>query len=100
MDGTQNVAGAITEKVKLHVKIRDHIEIVEFAVTEIGKTNVFIGHEWLKKHNPSIDWVRSEVRFNQCPIECTPLMGITNPEEEEIEYEGLEEGERIIAVDI
>ena len=63
-DGTPNSAGAITEVVRLHVKIRDHIEIAEFAVTELGKTSVFIGHEWLKKHNPSIDWVKSEVKFN------------------------------------
>ena len=92
-DGTPNSAGAITEMVRLHVKIRGHIEIVEFAVTDLGRTSVFIGHEWLKKHNPSIDWAKSEVKFNRCPIECTPLIGVSNPEDEEIDYEELEEGE-------
>lgn len=49
---TENSAGAITEMARLHVKIKDHVEILELAITELGRTSVFIGHEWLKKHNP------------------------------------------------
>jgi len=99
-DGTPNSAGAITETVRLHVKIQSHIEIAEFAVTDLGKTNMFIGHEWLKKHNPSIDWAKSEVEFDRCPIECMPLLRETHPEDEEIDYEDLEDGEKIIVVDV
>ena len=78
---------------RLHVKVKNHIEIMEFAITELGRTSVFISHEWLKKHNPSIDWVSNEIKFNQCPIKCTLLMGKTNPEDEEIDCEDFEDGD-------
>jgi hypothetical protein len=31
---------------------------------------LFIGHEWLKKHNPNIDWRTSMLTFNRCLKEC------------------------------
>jgi len=60
-DGTPNAAGAVTEIVRLHTKIRSHIEIVELSIVELGKTKVFIGHDWLKKTQPwdRLDQVRS-----------------------------------------
>ena len=54
-DGTMNAGGPISEFVKLKIKIQDHIERMEFAVTNLGKNPMFIGFEWLKHHNPSID---------------------------------------------
>lgn len=55
-DGSENAAGTISEAVRLHVRIKGHTEVLDFAVTELGKSDVFIGHDWLKIHNPSIDW--------------------------------------------
>jgi len=36
-------------------------------VSDLGSQDMFIGHEWLKLHNPSIDWKKAEIRFDGCP---------------------------------
>ena len=42
-----NADGAITETVELRIIVQDHVERMQFAVTDLGKTNIFIGHDWL-----------------------------------------------------
>jgi len=44
------------EFVEMRMVVQDHVERIQLAVANIGKTELFIRHEWLKKHNPSIDW--------------------------------------------
>ncbi|ESK86792.1 hypothetical protein Moror_15137 [Moniliophthora roreri MCA 2997] len=78
-DRTQNIEGPITEKVDLKITIGDHVEILSFDVTNLGETEMFIGHEWLKKHNPDINWM-------------------TNDDDEEDDE--IEPGDRILMVDI
>ena len=58
-DGSFNQNGAITKVVNLCLTVQDHTEKITLAVSNLGKTDVFIGHEWLKKHNPYIDWTKS-----------------------------------------
>ena len=62
-DGTLNRDGAITETVKLRMIVQDHVERMQFTVTDLGKMNIFIGHDWLKYHNPSIDWQKNTLLF-------------------------------------
>jgi len=45
----------ITDYVTLRITIQDHVEQLEFAVSDLGTQDMFIGHKWLKLHNPSID---------------------------------------------
>ena len=54
-NGTLNKNGSIKEFAILQLAINDHYERIDFAVTELGDTNLFLGHDWLKIHNPSID---------------------------------------------
>ena len=63
-DGSFNQDGAITEVVDLRLTIQDHSEKITLAVSNLGRSDVFIGHEWLKKHNPTIDWKDSTLAFN------------------------------------
>ena len=44
-DGTTNAGGKITEMVKIKMRINDHEEIFELAVTDIGRRDIFIGHD-------------------------------------------------------
>jgi hypothetical protein len=67
-DGTIN--GKITDMVRIKIKIQDHEEILELAVSNIGKKDVFIGHDWLMHHNPEMDWKNNQIRFSRCPGEC------------------------------
>ena len=63
-DGTLNKNGSITNYIFLRLSVGDHMEQLEFAVADFGTHNLFIGHEWLKLHNPNIDWKTSEIRFD------------------------------------
>ena len=53
-DGTLNSGGPIAEFVDLHVQIQGHKERMSLAVTNLGKTDIFLGYEWLKFHNPIV----------------------------------------------
>ena len=70
IDGTLNVAGSITEVVDLVLRYWKHSERTLFAVTTLGKQKLILGHSWLCKHNPEIDWSTGEVKMSQCPPHC------------------------------
>lgn len=69
-DGTHNTGGPITNYVELHVKVQDHIERLMLVVTDLGKSKIFLGYDWLKAHNPSIDWAEDTITFDRCPTSC------------------------------
>ena len=71
-DGSPNEAGPIAEFVELEMRIGDHIERIEFGVTSLGRGQVFLGFDWLKRHNPSVDWREGLVEFDRCPSRCYP----------------------------
>jgi len=68
VDRTLNEAGSITEVVDLILRYWNHSEL--FAVTGLGKQKLILGHSWLWKHNPEIDWVTGEVKMSRCPPQC------------------------------
>ena len=70
VDGTLNEAGSITEVVELVLKYRNHSERTFFAITGLGAQAVIMGHSWLWKHNPDIDWTTGEVKMSRCLGRC------------------------------
>jgi len=44
-DGTINKSGSITDTVDMNIMIEDHIERIQFLVTNLGKRDVFLGHK-------------------------------------------------------
>jgi len=50
-----------------------HWENIEVAITNTGQHKILLGTDWLKVHNPSIDWSTNRLRFNQCPPQCHPI---------------------------
>ena len=70
MDGTLNEAGSVTEVVDLVLRYKNHLERALFAITTLGKQHLILGHSWLQKHNPEIDWATGEVRMSCCPASC------------------------------
>jgi hypothetical protein len=50
--------------------MQDHAKIFSFAVTATGKSDVIIGFNYLKQHNPEIDWQKQTIRFSRCPAAC------------------------------
>src|SRR5579863_2626114 len=39
----------------------------------MGKHDILLGTDWLKAHNPSINWQTSNIRLDRCPNTCTTM---------------------------
>ena len=68
-DGTKN--GEVTKVAPLEIKINGHKETLEVAVMDLDRTNMFLGHDWLVKHNPEVNWRNGTIKFTKCPGNCT-----------------------------
>lgn len=70
IDGTENKEGSITHVAVLDMVVGTHVEKVVFTVTDIGPEDVIIGLDWLRKHNPEVDWKEGSLRMSRCPERC------------------------------
>jgi hypothetical protein len=71
-DGTKNKDGQITDYVNLEVELNGHKENIEATVVQLeDRADIFMGHDWLIKHNPEIDWNNGKVKFTRCPPDCS-----------------------------
>lgn len=70
IDGTENREGFITHVAVLDMIIGLHSEKVVFTITDIDPEDVIIGIDWLRKHNPDVDWTKGSLRLSRCPESC------------------------------
>jgi len=68
-DGMKN--GEVTKVAPLEVEINRHKEVLEAAVTDLDGTDMFLGHDWLVKYNPEVNWKNGTIKFTRCPGNCT-----------------------------
>jgi len=68
-DGTKN--REVTKMAPLEVEINGHKETLEAAVTDLDRTDMFLGHNWLVKHNQEVNWKNGTIKFIRCPGNCT-----------------------------
>ena len=61
----------VTKVAPLEIEINGHKEILEAVVTDLNRTNMFLGYDWLVKHNPEVNWKNSTIKFTRCPESCT-----------------------------
>ena len=61
----------VTKVASLETEINGHKEILEAAVTDLNRTDMFLGHDWLVKHNPEVNWKNGTIKFTRCPGNCT-----------------------------
>ena len=45
----------VTKVVPLEIEINRHKETLEAVVTDLNGTNMFLGRDWLVKHNPEVN---------------------------------------------
>jgi len=69
VDRTKN--GEVTRVAPSEIEINVHKKQLETAVTDLDGTDIFLGHDWLVKHNPEVNWKNSTIRFTRCPGQCT-----------------------------
>jgi len=70
VDSAPNEAGQISEVVDVVLYYKTHSERMLLAVSRLGKQNLILGYDWLKDHNPKIDWEKKEVEMTHCPLRC------------------------------
>ena len=70
IDSTPNEAGSIMEVLNLILHYKNHSERTTFAVSGLGKQKLILGHLWLQKHNPKINWITRGVKMSRCPPQC------------------------------
>ncbi|SJL01310.1 uncharacterized protein ARMOST_04630 [Armillaria ostoyae] len=94
-DGSRNKAGEITAYAELQLKIGDHSERIDLAITDLGSKEIFLEHDWLVYHNPVINWATGKITFACC--HCTKNQFVLPDADPDDEWE-LEEGDTILAV--
>ena len=68
-DGTSNKGGMIRYQVDLNLRIEDRNSLQRFFVIDLGNKNtVILGHPWLTKTNPMINWTAGMVRIRGTPV--------------------------------
>jgi len=67
-DKTKN--GEVTRVVALEIKINGHKEQLEAVVMDLNGMDMFLGHDWLVKHNLEVNWKNGMIQFTRCPGSC------------------------------
>jgi transposase InsO family protein len=102
-DGSTNSAGRITHYVEVEFLLHDtkgnpHSEVLELPIVNLGKSHMFLGHDWLTKHNPEIDWASHTIIMSRCPKECsTKSSNIPQEADCDVDWEG---GETLLHVEV
>jgi len=61
----------VTKVAPLEIEINGHKEILEAVVIDLNGTDMFLGHDWLVKHNSEVNWKNRTIKFTRCPGSCT-----------------------------
>ena len=61
----------VTKVAPLEIKINGHKETLEVAVMDLDRTDMFLGHDWLVKHNLEVNWKNGTIKFTRCLGNCT-----------------------------
>jgi len=64
-DGTKN--GEVTKMAPLKIEINGYKEQLKAVVTDLNGIDMFLGHDWLVKHNPEVNWKNGMIKFTRCP---------------------------------
>jgi len=70
VDGFPNEADQISEVVDVLLHYKTHSERMLLAVSGLGKQSLILGYNWLKNHNPKVDWEKGKVEMTCCPLWC------------------------------
>ncbi|SJL17084.1 uncharacterized protein ARMOST_20626 [Armillaria ostoyae] len=98
-DGSRNKGGDITEYVEVRLTIGNHEERIDLAVTDLGAKDLYLGHDWLKRHNPVINWETGTVIFGRCQCVKNPFP-LPDADPDDRWDEELEDGDTILAVNM
>ena len=70
VNGSPNETGQISKVVDVFLRYKTYSERMLLAVSRLGKQSLILGYNWLKDHNPKVDWEKGEVEMTRCPLRC------------------------------
>jgi len=68
VDGSPNKAEQISKVVDIVLHYKTHSKRMLLAISGLGKQSLILGYDWLKDHNPRIDWEKGEVEMTCYPL--------------------------------
>jgi len=68
VNGSPNEAGQISKVVDIVLYYKTHSKRMLLVISGLGKQSLILGYDWLKDHNPKIDWEKEEVKMTRCPL--------------------------------
>ena len=54
----------------LEIKINRYKEQIDAVVIDLNSMNIFLGYNWLVKHNLEVDYKIEIICFTRCPKSC------------------------------
>jgi len=60
----------VTKIIPLEIEINGHKKQLEAVVIDLNRTDMFLGYDWLVKHNPEVNWKNRTIKFTRCPGNC------------------------------
>lgn len=88
VDGTPNKQGTVKHTTIQQLRIKSltnafHEETAELYITSLGDHDIILGTDWLKAHNPEVDWAKPRLALTRCPTTCklstTPMIIESRP---------------------
>ena len=70
VNSSPNKVEQISEVIDILLYYKTHSERMLLAVSGLGKQSLILGYNWLKDHNPKVDWEKREVEVTHCPLWC------------------------------
>ena len=70
VDGSPDEARQISQVIDVLLCYKTYSERILLAISELGKQSLILGYNWLKNHNPKINWEKGEVEMTRCPLWC------------------------------
>ncbi len=77
--------------------IKGHAERIDLAIMNLGKKDIYLGHNWLKRHNPSVNWKMQSILFGRCSC-AGNAFSLPDSDPDDKWDEELKEGDTILAV--
>ena len=70
VNSSPNKADQISKVIDVLLHYKTHSKRMLLAVSGLGKQSLILGYNWLKDHNPKIDWKKGEVEMTHCLLQC------------------------------
>jgi hypothetical protein len=67
VDDRPIAGGMVTHDVITKLSVESHSEVIRLGVVSVGYL-VILGLDWLRRHNPSIDWTSMDISLSCCNL--------------------------------